>query len=124
MRVLFRKLGGIGSSFPILLVLAALCVASIFIIKSATVSNDALRHAYSAQFGYLIVGAAIYLVLALTPYSIFVRISPLLYAAAVILLVAVFIPHLGRKAYNANSWIKIGPIGFEPTEYAKLAFIL
>jgi rod shape determining protein RodA len=124
MRLLLRKLGGIGSSFPILLVLAALCVASIFIIKSATVANEALQHAYSAQFGYLIVGAAIYLVLALTPYSIFVRISPVLYATAVILLVAVFIPHLGRKAYNAYSWIKIGPIGFEPTEYAKLAFIL
>jgi rod shape determining protein RodA len=124
MRLLLRKLGGIGSSFPILLVLGALCVASIFIIKSATVSNDALRHAYSAQFGYLMVGAAIYLAVALTPYLVFIRISPILYAAAVILLIAVFIPHLGRKAYNAYSWIKIGPIGFEPTEYAKLAFIL
>jgi rod shape determining protein RodA len=124
MRLLLRKLGGIGSSFPILLVLGALCVASIFIIKSATVSNDALRHAYSAQFGYLMVGAAIYLAVAMTPYVIFIRISPILYAAAVILLVAVFIPHLGRKAYNAYSWIKIGPIGFEPTEYAKLAYIL
>ena len=36
MRTLFRKLGGIASSFPILIVLAGLCVASIFIIMSAT----------------------------------------------------------------------------------------
>ncbi|HEY1763909.1 MAG TPA: hypothetical protein VGF85_03230, partial [Opitutaceae bacterium] len=94
MRLLLRKLGGIGSSFPILLVLAALCISSIFVIKGATVANPQLAHAYSSQFGYLIVGAAAYLVLALTPYTTLVRVSPTLYAAAVVLLIAVFIPGL------------------------------
>jgi rod shape determining protein RodA len=124
MRILLRKLVGIGSSFPILLVLAALCVASIFIIKSATSTNEALKHAYSSQGAYLVVGAVVYLVLALTPYILLVRLSPILYALAIILLVAVFVPGLKHKVFGADSWIKLGPVTFEPTEYAKLAFIL
>jgi rod shape determining protein RodA len=124
MRALIRKFGRIGSSFPILIVLALLSVASVFVIKSATSSNPQLQHAYSSQFAYLIVGAAIYLVLALTPYIVWVRLSPVLYAGAILLLIAVFVPGLKHKVFGADSWIKIGPVTFEPTEYAKLAFIL
>ena len=124
MRVLLRKMAGIGSSFPILIVLAALCIASIFIIISATYTNDALKDAYSSQFKYLIIGAVIFLGLGLTPYSTLIRISPILYGIAIVLLVAVYVPHLGKKVYGAYSWLKLGPLSFEPAEYAKLAFIL
>jgi rod shape determining protein RodA len=124
MRILLRKFGGIGSSFPILVVLAALCMASIFIIISATFSNDALKGAYSAQVKYLILGGVVYLVLGLTPYLSLVRVAPILYGLAVVLLVAVYIPHLGKKVFGAYSWLRLGPISFEPAEFAKLAFIL
>jgi rod shape determining protein RodA len=124
MRNLLRKLAGIGSSFPILVVLAALCLASIFIIISATYTNDALKDAYSSQFKYLIIGFAVYLALALTPYQTLVRISPILYGLAIILLVAVYVPHLGKKVFGAYSWLRLGPLSFEPAEFAKLAFIL
>jgi rod shape determining protein RodA len=96
----------------------------VFVIKSATSTNPQLQHAYSAQFVYLMVGAGVYLVLGLTPYSVFVRASPILYAIAVVLLVAVFIPGLRHQVFGAYSWIKLGPVTFEPTEYAKIAFIL
>ena len=124
MRMVLRKLAGIGLSFPVLVVLAALCIASIFIIMSATSSNDALKDAYSAQSKYLIAGAVVYLALGLTPYQNLVRLAPILYGVAIALLIAVYIPHIGKKVYNAYSWIRIGPVGFEPTEYAKLAYIL
>jgi rod shape determining protein RodA len=124
MRTALRKIAGIGSSFPILLVLAALCTASIFIIMSATSTNEALKHAYSQQIIYIIVGFVMYLVLAFTPYDLLVRSAPLLYGVAIVLLIAVFIPHIGKQVYHAYSWIRIGGFGFEPTEYAKLAYIL
>jgi rod shape determining protein RodA len=62
--------------------------------------------------------------LALTPYRILVRISPILYAVGVLLLIACYIPHIGRVGHGAKSWIKLGPVGFEPAEFVKLFYIL
>jgi len=124
MRTLFRKLGQVGWSFPIILALLALCLASIFAITSATYGNDALKDAPASQSRYIIVGFVVYLAVALTPYRMLVRISPVLYAIGVCLLIACFIPHVGKKTFGAYSWIKIGPVGFEPAEFAKLTYIL
>jgi len=124
MRALFRKLGQVGWSFPIILVLLALCIGSIFAITTATYSNDSLKSAPHTQIAYIIVGFVVYLALALTPYQILVRISPILYAIGVCLLIACFIPHIGKKTFGAYSWIRLGPVGFEPAEFAKLTYIL
>jgi rod shape determining protein RodA len=124
MRTLLRKLGAIASSFPILLVLGALCVASIFIIMSATLSNEALKDAPLSQSKYIIIGFCLYLALALTPYEILVRAGPILYCVGVALLVGVFLPGLRHKVFGAYSWIQLGKLSFEPAEFAKLAYIL
>jgi hypothetical protein len=124
MRTLFRKLGQVGWSFPIILALVALCVASLFAITSATSGNDLLKDASASQLKYIIAGFVVYLVIALTPYQLLVKISPILYAVGVVLLAACFVPHIGRNGHGAASWIKLGPIGFEPAEFAKIAYIL
>jgi rod shape determining protein RodA len=124
MRTLLRKLGQIGWSFPIIITLLLLCCSSIIFIMGATYSNDLLKDAYRSQGTYILVGFAIYLMLALTPYQLLVRISPILYVVGIVLLVACFVPGLGKQTYGAYSWIKLGKIGFEPGEYVKLAYIL
>ncbi|HEV3271409.1 MAG TPA: FtsW/RodA/SpoVE family cell cycle protein [Candidatus Methylacidiphilales bacterium] len=124
MRALFRKLGQVGWSFPIILALVTLCIASLFAITSATSNNPDHQDAAASQSKYVIAGFVIYLAVALTPYKVIVRISPILYAVGVCLLVACFIPHIGRVGHGANSWIRIGKFGFEPAEFAKLAYIL
>jgi rod shape determining protein RodA len=124
MRILFRKLGQVGWSFPISLALLALCIASVFAITSATYNNDALKSAPLQQTYFIIAGFILYIVAALTPYQMLVRVSPILYAVGVCLLVACFIPGLGKRTYGAHSWVRIGPVGFEPAEFVKLAYIL
>jgi len=124
MRIFLRKLGGIATSFPVILVLLALCTASYFVISSATSQIDALKDAPIKQVEYIIFGFVIYFVLALTPYRALVRVAPVLYLTAVALLVAVFIPGLRHKVFGAYSWVKLGPLSFEPAEFAKLASIL
>src|SRR5271170_3227008 len=124
MRSLFRKLGQVGWSFPIILVLLALCIASIFAITTATYSNEALKDAPGTQVKYIIAGFVIFIAVALTPYKILVKVSPILYAVGVCLLIACYIPHIGKKTFGAYSWIKVGPVGFEPAEFAKLTYIL
>ncbi|HEY0257225.1 MAG TPA: FtsW/RodA/SpoVE family cell cycle protein, partial [Candidatus Methylacidiphilales bacterium] len=121
---MFRKLGQVGWSFPIILALLALCIASLFAITSATYGNEALHDAPASQSKYIVVGFVVYLAIALAPYQLLVRISPILYAIGICLLIACFIPHVGKKTFGAYSWIKVGPLGFEPAEFAKLTYIL
>lgn len=124
MRTFFRKLGQIGWSFPVILALLALCVAGTFVIMSATSTNEALKDAPASQFKYMLIGFGIYGALGLTPYKLLVRIAPILYVVGVCLLIAVFVPGLGRKVFGAYSWLRLGPLSFEPAEFAKLAYIL
>jgi rod shape determining protein RodA len=124
MRTLFRKLGQIGWSFPIILALSTLCVASIFVIISATYGNEGLKDAPMKQVWYILAGFGVYFVLALVPYHWLVRISPILFGVAVLMLIGVFIPGLRHKVYGAYSWLSLGPIRFEPAEFAKIAFVL
>jgi len=124
MRILLRKLGEVGWSFPIFLALLALCMAGIFAIAGATSGNEMLQNAPTTQAKYICIGTIVFLGFALTPYRRLVEISPILYAVAVGLLIACYIPHIGKKTLGAYSWIRLGPIGFEPAEYAKLFYIL
>lgn len=48
---------------------------------------------------------------------------PLL-AVAIALLVAVLIPSIGTNVNGASRWLRVGPVGLQPAELAKLALIL
>lgn len=57
-------------------------------------------------------------------YHIWKRWSVVAFLLALILLGLVFIPGLGTSAYGATRWLDLGPISFQPSEFAKLAIIL
>jgi len=58
------------------------------------------------------------------PYTLWQKISPLIMLFALALLLAVFIPGFGPKIYGAQRWLRIGIIGLQPAEFAKLAYIV
>ncbi len=43
---------------------------------------------------------------------------------AVVLLIVVLIPFIGKASYGARRWFSIGPFYFQPAEYAKVAMLL
>ncbi len=45
-------------------------------------------------------------------------------AVSVVLLGALWIPGIGRSANGAQRWLALGPVGFQPGEFAKLAIVL
>jgi len=47
-----------------------------------------------------------------------------LFVGSLVSLILVLIPHVGKVVYGARRWIAVGPIGFQPSELAKLAVLL
>ncbi|MBI3874450.1 MAG: rod shape-determining protein RodA [Verrucomicrobia bacterium] len=57
-------------------------------------------------------------------YQVLARWSYVAYWGAMLTLVVVLIPHIGAARYGARRWIDFGAFQFQPSEFAKLAFIL
>src|SRR5262249_45714870 len=63
--------------------------------------------------------------LCLLDYRVLARWSALLYGISILLLLAVLIPGIGStKGWGAYRWIDLGFFQFQPSELAKLTFIL
>ena len=52
------------------------------------------------------------------------RIAPVALGATMVALALVLVPHVGKLAGGSSRWIGIGPVQFEPSEFAKLALVL
>jgi cell division protein FtsW (lipid II flippase) len=58
------------------------------------------------------------------PYQTLARWSYVAYWGSVLLLVLVLIPHIGALRFGARRWIDLGVFQLQPSEIAKIAFIL
>ncbi|HEX3142198.1 MAG TPA: putative lipid II flippase FtsW, partial [Rhizobacter sp.] len=58
------------------------------------------------------------------PVSLWEKSAPWLFAGALLLLVLVLIPHVGKGVNGARRWIPLGFTNFQPSELAKLAIAL
>ena len=114
-----------------LVVLAGLMLIGTAFVYSATMANAAegLKPWYSQTWFHQIVwyalGISAGVTLCLVDYHTLSRWSFVAYWATIICLVAVLIPHIGTThGWGARRWIDLGPFQFQPSEFAKLAFIL
>ena len=70
----------------------------------------------------LIVSGITFIIIIFTKNNFFDRIAPILYFTSIVLLLSLFI--FGVERGGAKSWYLIGPISFQPTEFAKLSTAL
>ena len=77
------------------------------------------RHAFSIVIA---VGAA--LLVSQVPIAVWERLSPWLFVAALLLLVLVLLPFVGKGVNGARRWIPLGIMNFQPSELAKLAIAM
>ncbi|MDD5482192.1 MAG: rod shape-determining protein RodA [Kiritimatiellae bacterium] len=114
-------------NFPILAAMFVLLGLGIVFIYSAT-ANMADREGirlYEKQIGWAALGFACFLGFALTDYHYLTRLAWWIYAAGLILLALVFVPHIGLEMYGAKRWLQVGGARlFQPAEFMKIALAI
>lgn len=114
----------------LLLSLAGLMTLGLLFVYSATRTNDLFvsasifRQPFVKQIVFYGGGLLMALLLCLRDYQQWARWSYVFYAIGILLLLAVLIPGIGLEKYGARRWIDLGISRFQPSEFAKLFFIL
>jgi cell division protein FtsW len=73
---------------------------------------------------FVLVGTILASIAARLPRSFVVKYIPHLFLTTLLLLVATYVPGIGRTIMGANRWIIVGGLSFQPSELAKLTLIL
>lgn len=108
--------------WPLIIMIIAASMIGIFAIYSATRSLETTSNVI-VQTGGFIIGLFTMTIISIFDYEQFDVLTKYIYALCVFLLVLVLI--LGTAGtWGARSWIRIGPIGIQPAEIAKLGFII
>ena len=121
-----------GFDQALIWVVVALLALGLVMVYSASVAlPDNPKFARYAQTHFLVrhamsllVAFVAAVVVVQMPVSVWEKSAPWLFAGALVLLVAVLIPHVGKGVNGARRWIPLGITNFQPSELAKLAMAL
>lgn len=110
----------------ILIVLIGFGLVMLYSSSSYTATNKFGDSAYylRAQIKAFVLGLVPMIFFIAVDYRVWKKFGILIYLMSFLLCFAVFIPGLGVERNNSTRWIKIGPIQFQPSEFAKLAIII
>lgn len=117
---------------PLLGIILLLLAFGVVMVYSASVSlPDSPRYAQFEGTYFLIrhcIAIVVAIVAGLLAFRISVdtwdKIAPKLFLLALVLLLLVLIPHIGKGANGAHRWISFGVLTFQPSELMKLAVVL
>ncbi len=107
--------------FSVFLPVIFLIIIGLVGIYSATNNNPTAHGAFLKQSVMAIVAVSVFFIAYFLPVRIIRIMTIYTYIFSLIILVAVLL--VGKTVYGAKSWINIGPIGFQPSEFAKIGFI-
>ena len=98
--------------------------ASVALSDSPKFASYAPTYFLTRQLISIAAGVASALVVVQIPVSFWERTSPWVFVGALLLLVAVLIPGLGKGVNGAHRWIPLGPLNFQPSELAKFGIAM
>jgi len=112
-----------------LFVISALTVGGLVFVSSASVALSenkfgtiyyfSLRHIFA-----ILTGAALFLAIQTVSYRFWKKIALPLMVLSIILLSLILVTSLGFRSGGATRWLSMGPIFFQPSEIAKISFVL
>jgi rod shape determining protein RodA len=110
--------------------LGGLMIIGTLFVYSATMANPVMAavpwydQAWLRQLVWYALGLGAGAALCVLDYHTLARWSFVAYWVTIFFLIVVLVPHIGSMRFGARRWIDLGPFQFQPSEFAKLAFIL
>lgn len=104
-----------------------LAMGTVLVYSASAVRAEASGDAASflvRHVGSILIGLFAMTVAMRIPVEKWSRLAYPLLGVAVLMLIAVLIPGLGRRVNGAVRWLQLGPIAFQPAELAKLAIVV
>ena len=114
--------------WPMVVAIGLLMLLGVAFVFSATMANEATnflpwyRQNFFKQIVWYLLGGSMAVVVCLVDYHILARWSLVAYWTTIVLLVGVLV--IGKKVMGATRWIDLQYFQLQPSEFAKLAFIL
>ena len=118
LRNYFKKL-----DYGIIIIATLLGLLGLLVIASATKSDEGSRELLVQSLAMGLGIVAMFFVAAFD-YENYTDITKYLYLASVCILIFVLLFGQGKSETGANSWIRIGAIGIQPSELVKLSFCI
>lgn len=109
----------------ILLLVGLLGVISILMLESTVYDGGIViaRPVIIQGISYVL-GFMVLVVIQHIDYRYFIGLEKFLYIAAIILLLLVYVPGLGKEQYGSRAWINLGFTTLQPSEFVKILFVL
>jgi cell division protein FtsW len=98
--------------------------ASVALPDNPKFANYAATHFLYRQMLSIVIALVVGLAVVQIPMSFWERAAPWLFVGALVLLVLVLIPLIGKGVNGARRWIPLGIMNFQPSELAKLAMAM
>jgi rod shape determining protein RodA len=110
--------------WPLLWTTFALSFVGLLNLYSATydITAGGFSTLFVSQLVWFAVGITLGFISLLIDYRIFLRLAYPLYAISMLLLLLV--PFFGKEVAGNRNWLVIGPFTMQPSEFAKIAFII
>lgn len=108
-----------------IVIVVLLFVISLIMISSAThVPQKGLTRQVQVQAITFFIGIFAISFILFIDYNTFANFRKSIYIGSILLLLAVYLPGIGKVQFGARSWINLGRIDVQPSEIVKIAFIL
>lgn len=115
--------------FWLMFIIFLLTGFGLVMVFSASYYEGLVKHGdsyyyFKRQLIWALGSVLLFFVISNIPYTLYRKYVGAILLGSLALLVLVFIPGLGMNVNGATRWIQLGPIGFQPSELAKLGAII
>ena len=115
--------------YPLIIVTAILVMIGVVMVysSSAVLAMERTGDGYfylKKEIVFALVGFIMLFVAAKVPYHWLKKMVYPILGFAMLMLVLSFIPGLKSSAGGASRWVRLGPVTFQPSEFAKFALVI